>query len=50
VPAAVANSPAEQELISLLVAPTMGVMPTEVPAWSGMLVGPLLRGTEVTLR
>jgi hypothetical protein len=28
----------------------MGVMPAEVPAWSGMLVGPLLRGTEVTLR
>jgi len=50
VPAAVAGSPAEQELISLLVAPAMGVMPTEVPAWSGMLVGPLLRGTEVTLR
>jgi phospholipid/cholesterol/gamma-HCH transport system substrate-binding protein len=45
-----ANSPAEQELISLLMAPAMGVMPTEVPAWSGLLVGPLLRGTEVTLR
>jgi virulence factor Mce-like protein len=49
-PAAVANSPAEQELISLLVAPSMGVMPTEVPPWSGLLVGPLLRGTEVMLR
>jgi phospholipid/cholesterol/gamma-HCH transport system substrate-binding protein len=47
--AAVANSPAEQQLISLLMAPTMGVMPAEVPAWSSLLVGPLLRGTEVTL-
>jgi phospholipid/cholesterol/gamma-HCH transport system substrate-binding protein len=48
--AAVANSPEEQQVISLLMAPAMGVMPTEVPAWSGMLVGPLLRGTEVTLQ
>lgn len=48
--AAVPNSPAEQQLISLLMAPAMGVMPTEVPTWSGMLVGPLLRGTEVTLK
>jgi phospholipid/cholesterol/gamma-HCH transport system substrate-binding protein len=45
-----ANSPAEQELISLLMAPTLGVMPAEVPDWSSLLVGPLLRGTEVTLR
>jgi phospholipid/cholesterol/gamma-HCH transport system substrate-binding protein len=50
VPSAATNSPAEQELISLLVAPAMGVMPAEVPTWSGLLVGPLLRGTEVTLR
>lgn len=41
-----ANSPQEQELIGTLLAPTVG----EVPGWSSVLVGPLYRGTEVTLR
>ncbi|MDQ3789371.1 MAG: MCE family protein [Actinomycetota bacterium] len=40
------NSPQEQELIGTLLAPTVG----EVPGWSSVLVGPLYRGTEVTLR
>jgi phospholipid/cholesterol/gamma-HCH transport system substrate-binding protein len=40
------NSPQEQELIGALLAPSMG----EVPGWSSVLVGPLYRGTEVTLR
>jgi phospholipid/cholesterol/gamma-HCH transport system substrate-binding protein len=40
------NSPQEQELVATLLAPTVG----EVPAWSTVLVGPLYRGTEVTLR
>lgn len=40
------NSPQEQELIGTLLAPTVG----EVPSWSSVLVGPLYRGTEVTLR
>lgn len=40
------NSPQEQELISTLLAPTVGA----VPSWSSVLVGPLYRGTEVTLR
>jgi phospholipid/cholesterol/gamma-HCH transport system substrate-binding protein len=40
------NSPQEQELIATLLAPDMG----DVPGWSSVLVGPLYRGTEVTLR
>jgi phospholipid/cholesterol/gamma-HCH transport system substrate-binding protein len=47
---ALANSPEEQELIGLLLAPEVGVMPEEVPGWSALLVGPLYRGTEVELR
>lgn len=45
-----ANSPQERELISTLVAPSLGVPPGQVPGWSSVLVGPLFRGTEVTLR
>lgn len=40
------NSPQERELIATLLAPEVG----EVPAWGSVLVGPLYRGTEVTLR
>lgn len=40
------NSPQEQELIASLLAPEVG----EVPAWGSVLVGPIYRGTEVTLR
>ena len=47
---ALANSPEEQKLIGLLLAPEVGVMPEEVPGWSALLVGPLYRGTEVELR
>lgn len=45
----VANSTAEHDVIALLIAPSLGVMPSEVPAWSSLLVGPLFRGAEVTL-
>ena len=45
-----ANSPQEQQLLSTLVAPSIGVPTAEVPAWSSVLVGPLFRGTEVTLK
>lgn len=45
-----ANSPQERELISALVAPSIGVPPGQLPGWSSVLVGPLFRGTEVTLR
>ncbi|MEV5716037.1 MCE family protein [Amycolatopsis mediterranei] len=46
----VANSPQEEQLLSTLVAPSIGVPTAEVPAWSSVLVGPLYRGTEVTLK
>ena len=46
----VANSPAEGDLVAALLAPSLGVMPEDVPAWSTLLVGPLFRGAEVTLR
>jgi phospholipid/cholesterol/gamma-HCH transport system substrate-binding protein len=45
-----ANSPQERDLISTLVAPSVGVPADQVPAWGSVLVGPLYRGTEVTLR
>lgn len=48
-PTASTGSPAEQHLIALLMAPELGVMPADVPSWAELLVGPLLRGTEVTL-
>lgn len=44
------NSPQERELIATLVAPATGLAPGAVPDWSSVLVGPLYRGTEVTLR
>jgi phospholipid/cholesterol/gamma-HCH transport system substrate-binding protein len=46
----IANSPAEQELIAALVAPGIGLPPSQVPAWSSLLLGPLFRGTEVTVQ
>ncbi|GAB3487957.1 MCE family protein [Amycolatopsis cihanbeyliensis] len=42
-----ANSPQERNFLAAVLAPTLGVRPAEVPEWSGLLVGPLLRGTEV---
>ncbi|MGH3433976.1 MAG: MCE family protein [Thermocrispum sp.] len=45
-----ANSPIEQRLISVLQAPAFGDDPAAVPSWASLLVGPLYRGTEVTLR
>lgn len=44
------NSAHERELLAALLAPGLGVAPTDVPAWSSVLVGPLYRGAEVTLR
>jgi phospholipid/cholesterol/gamma-HCH transport system substrate-binding protein len=44
------NSPQERALLSVLLAPALGVPLRDVPAWSSVLVGPLYRGTEVTLR
>ncbi|MHA6792688.1 MCE family protein [Pseudonocardia bannensis] len=43
------NSPGEQQIVAELVAAQSGGPPSAVPSWSSMLVGPLYRGTEVTL-
>jgi phospholipid/cholesterol/gamma-HCH transport system substrate-binding protein len=45
-----ANSPAEDDLLAALLAPSLGVMPSEVPPWASLLAGPLFRGAEVELR
>ena len=45
-----ANSPAENQLIAELDAPTHGLAPAEYPSWSSLLVGPTLRHTKVTLK
>ena len=44
---ALANSPAEQQLMDVLLAPAMDGQ--QVPSWGGLLVGPLYRGSEVEL-
>jgi phospholipid/cholesterol/gamma-HCH transport system substrate-binding protein len=45
-----ANSPGERDLIAHLLAPEIGVAPADMPGWSSLLLGPLLRGTEVSVR
>jgi phospholipid/cholesterol/gamma-HCH transport system substrate-binding protein len=45
-----ANSPQENELIAELVAPAAGMSPAAFPKWSSLLLGPALRGTEVTVK
>jgi phospholipid/cholesterol/gamma-HCH transport system substrate-binding protein len=45
----VANSPGERQVVAELLALQQGTSPEAVPAWSTMLVGPLYRGTEVTV-
>ncbi|MGH3793666.1 MAG: MCE family protein [Pseudonocardiaceae bacterium] len=44
------NSPAEQRFIAALLAEANGEPPSQVPRWSSFLVGPLLRGTQVSVR
>lgn len=44
-----ANSPAENQLIAELLAPTQAMAPSEYPDWGSLLVGPTLRNTKVTL-
>jgi len=46
----VANSPAENELVNELAGLTLRRAPRSLPDWSSLLVGPLYRGAEVTLR
>ena len=45
-----ANSPAERDFMAGLLAPSMGSRPQDVPQWGSVLVGPVLRGSEVTFR
>jgi hypothetical protein len=45
-----ANSAPERQLVAGLVADLTGTTQADVPAWSSLLVGPLLRGTEVTVK
>jgi virulence factor Mce-like protein len=45
----VPNSPGERQVVAELVAAKDGTSPQAVPSWSSMLVGPLYRGTAVTL-
>lgn len=46
----VPNSPEEIAFVNTLLAPGMGVEPAQVPTWSTLLLGPALRGTEVSFR
>jgi virulence factor Mce-like protein len=46
----IANTPAEFEFLAPLIAPGMGLEPSQVPSWATYLVGPLYRGAEVTVR
>lgn len=46
----IVNTPAEYEFLAQLIAPGMGLEPTQVPGWATYLVGPLFRGAEVTVR
>ncbi|RYJ07425.1 MAG: MCE family protein [Actinomycetales bacterium] len=45
-----ANSPAENQLIAELVAPSQKMSPQDFPAWGSLLLGPVLRGAEVSVR
>ena len=44
------NSPMERDMVSTVLAPSMGVPAKEVPGWGSLLVGPVLRGAEVSYR
>lgn len=44
------NSPGENELINELVSTSVNVPEQKLPSWSSVLLGPLYRGTEVTVK
>jgi phospholipid/cholesterol/gamma-HCH transport system substrate-binding protein len=46
----IANSPQENELVTELAAPGVGAAPTSLPDWTSVLLGPIYRGTEVTVK
>lgn len=45
----IANSPAENQVIAELIGPTMGIAPADFPKWGSLLLGPVLRGTQIEL-
>jgi phospholipid/cholesterol/gamma-HCH transport system substrate-binding protein len=45
-----AYSPAEQGFLADLLGPQLGMNAADVPGWSSLLVGPLYRGAEVTVK
>jgi virulence factor Mce-like protein len=45
-----ANSPSERQFIQQMMAPVLGTSPDGVPGYSSVVLGPLLRGSEVSLR
>ncbi len=45
----VANSPGEQDFLAALLAPQFGMRKQEMPSFTALLLGPLYRGTEVTV-
>ncbi|MDA3649814.1 MCE family protein [Saccharopolyspora indica] len=44
------NSPAERDMVSVLLAPAVGRDAGDLPDWGSLLVGPVLRGAEVSYR
>ncbi|TDB93374.1 MCE family protein [Actinomadura sp. 7K534] len=45
-----ANSASENDLVNELTGPSVDEVPEELPDWSSVLVGPIYRGTEVTVQ
>ncbi|MEV4316620.1 MCE family protein [Actinocrispum sp. NPDC049592] len=45
-----AGSESERDLVGLLVAPSLGVAPEDVPEWTKFLFAPVYRGMEVTVQ
>jgi hypothetical protein len=46
----IANSPEEQRMLAVLLSGEVGVRSTEMPSFTSLLLGPLYRGTEVTVK
>jgi phospholipid/cholesterol/gamma-HCH transport system substrate-binding protein len=44
------NSPQENQLIAELMGPQAGVAPSQFPRWGSLLLGPALRGAQVSVR
>ncbi|HEX5119599.1 MAG TPA: MCE family protein [Pseudonocardiaceae bacterium] len=44
------NSAAEEGFVAELVGPSLGISPQDFPSWGTALIGPLYRGTEVSIK